>query len=1731
MARKTVDAKFANRDMARSIERRFLSSNSDSKEICYEYDASSEELSYPTAMTGGQSPSSQATPEAKPTTIEIKTLAQPAITVEAISDVPVVAGDIIRSLVAQKLRKELQNISLDRSIKELTGGKSTLQNELLGDLGNEFGNLPDSAEDLSLAALGQALESSFSGRLGKQSTTIIGKMLAAKMPPGFTQSAIREHLEQTWGLGPSRQTAVLLHSVTSEPSSRLPSTKSAREFFDSVASKYAGFCGITLGIKSANLTSQQNSAVIVDSSQLDALRKEQHHKDFQQFKLMAKTLKIDLDNDTKLSELEAVQNDSQRNLDLWISEFAEEFQSGIRPCFNVKKARRYASPWNLVRQDILSLYYDVVQGQADLGGIELDKRFLRIANRADRCARTLLLHLTESLNVQDPRGNFTAIGQKLLGIVDSVLEQPPVYKFMSSSKAPKTSLSATGKILYNEVPRMTQGRQVQYLELLRRGRLEPVFGHRIPYVHLERFEASKRRLDPHLTEILLGCLSAGIKSGLSFAGKNVLLTGAGPGSIGAQVLQGLLMGGARVIVTTSRPPDLNAHFYQDLYSENGARGSELLLLPFNQGSKQDCQALIDYIYSETGLGRNLDAVIPFAAISEVGSEIDNLEARSELAHRMMLTNVLRILGQIVRNKHQRHINTRPTQVLIPLSPNHGTFGGDGLYGESKLGLESLLSRFHSESWSDYLVVCGASIGWTRGTGLMSGNDIMAETIESHNVLTFSQEEMAFNLLALMTTPIVQMCESEPICADLDGGLHLLANLKEILSDARTRLNNAADIRKALSEEDQREQSLLYPSRPDSLSATELPRIRPRSSFKVGFPSIPDFDQTLGPLRYMQGMVDASSTIVVVGFSELGPWGSARTRWEMESEGKFSQAGYIEMAWMMNLIKHFDGDVNGKHYVGWVDVKTGEHIHDSEIPERYHQYIHEHAGVRLVEPALFDGYNPEKKEFLHEVVIDEDLPEFDATQATADAFKLRHGDKVAIRRLGTSDEYKVQVKRGAHMLIPKAIPFDGLVAGQLPTGWNPAKYGIPEDIVTQVDPVTLYALCCASEALYSAGIIDSLEIFKYIHISELGNFIGSMMGGTTKTRNMYRDQYLDRPVQGDVLQETFLSSTAAWINMLLLGSAGPIKTPTGACATGVESLDSGCESILCGKTKMCLVGGTDDFQEEESYAFATMKATANARHEIAKGRNPNEMSRPTAESRAGFVESQGCGVQLITTAELALEMGLPIYAIIASSTMAADKISRSVPAPGQGVLSFARENSEAVASPLLDINYRRRQLEMSVANIRRWSDMMKGNSASQLARTPSATDLEISDQCDENLDTVLSSIESATKSRIQEARRLWGNDFRKQSPNISPLRASLAVWGLNINDIGIASLHATSTKANDKNEPEIINKQMNHLGREAGNPIIAICQKSLTGHPKAPAAAFMLNGCLQALDSGKVPGNRNADTVDEELRKFEHLVFPNKSIHVGEIKAFSLTSFGFGQKGGQVIGVAPKYFLASLSREQYQKYAAKVSNRRKLADRAYSIAIMTNSVFKAKGAPPYHSSDESRILLDPYARVSKDISGNLHFNRANMHPNYSSNEDDEKEPRNTPMRKDSSLVEASRITQAWIEHISSQYENSSVNVGIDVEEVNSFSSNNKIFLDRNFTEAEQDLANRSANPQSTFAGKWSAKEAVFKSFGIPSKGAGAPMKDIEILSDSNGIPKAKVSVRFHKLVRYFKNGLC
>ncbi|KAF7555116.1 hypothetical protein G7046_g6638 [Stylonectria norvegica] len=1765
MAKRTLASKYEAYDAAKSVQRQILCYNKDPKEIYYDVDPIEEE---PEPVAGTSSDSTgAAAPAAAAALVAAAAPAPGAGPAAQVPDEPVQAVEIVRALIAQKLKKPLLEIPLSKAIKDLVGGKSTLQNEILGDLGKEFGSTPEKPEDTPLDELGASMQQTFDGQLGKQSQSLIARMISSKMPGGFNITAARKYLETRWGLASGRQDGALLLAITMEPAARLGSEADAKAFLDTVSQKYATNAGISLStVAAAGPAGGAAGGMMMDPAAIDALTKDQRALFKQQLELLARYLKIDLaEGDKAFINAQKSEKILQAQLDLWNTEHGDFYASGIEPAFSPLKARTYDSSWNWARQDALSMYFDIIFGRLQVVDREIVSQCIRLMNRSNPKLIEFMQYHMDNCPVERGETYKLAkqLGDQLIENCMDTLNVAPHYKDVAVPTGPRTTIDARGNLNYEEVARPSCRKLEHYVQQMAEGGKISEYGNRtkvqndlsriyklikqqhkmsktsqleikslygdvlrslamnenqiipkdnpkgkkpglkgvshskgkvetIPFLHLKKKTLHGWDYSKKLTAVYLDCLENGAQSGVSFEGKHVLMTGAGAGSIGAEVLQGLVSGGAKVIVTTSRFSREVTEYYQAMYTRYGSKGSQIVVVPFNQGSKQDVEALVEYVYDpKNGLGWDLDFIVPFAAIPEGGRQIDNIDSKSELAHRIMLTNLIRLLGCVKTQKTERGFETRPAQVVLPLSPNHGTFGNDGLYSESKLALETLFNRWYSEDWANYLTICGAVIGWTRGTGLMSGNNIVAEGVEAFGVRTFSQQEMAFNLLGLMSPVIVDLCQSEPVFADLNGGLQFIPNLNETMTKLRKDIMETSEIRRAVTKESSIENTIVNGAASEVLYKKKT--IDPRANIKVDFPNRPDWEKEIAPLNdSLKGMVDLERVVVVTGFAEVGPWGNSRTRWEMEAHGEFSLEGCIEMAWVMGLIKNHNGPLKGKPYAGWVDAKTGDPVDDKDVKGKYEKYILEHSGIRLIEPELFNGYDPKKKQLLHEVVIEEDLEPFETSKETAEEFKREHGEKVEVFEIPESGEYIVRLKKGAALLIPKALRFDRLVAGQIPTGWDPKRYGIPEDIVSQVDPVTLFLLVSTAEALLSCGITDPYEFYKYVHVSEVGNCVGSGMGGAAALRDMHRTRFLDQPVQNDILQESFINTMAAWVNMLLMSSSGPIKTPVGACATAVESVDIGYETIMEGKARVCFVGGFDDFGEEGSYEFANMKATSNTVDEFAHGRTPKEMSRPTTTTRNGFMESQGSGVQIIMTAKLALDMGVPIHGIIALTTTASDKIGRSVPAPGKGVLTTARENPGKFPSPLLDIKYRRRQIERRKKQIKQWHESELEFLQDEVeAMKSQGSDF---DEGEYAQDRILQIAKEAARQE-KELLRSMGNNFWKGDTSIAPLRGALATWGLTIDDIDIASFHGTSTVANDKNESSVICQQLKHLGRTKGNAVLGVFQKYLTGHPKGAAGAWMMNGCLQILNTGLVPGNRNADNVDLEMEQYDLIVYPSRSIQTDGIKAFSVTSFGFGQKGAQAIGIHPKYLFATLDKATYDAYCTKVDARQKKSYRYFHNGLINNTLFVAKSHAPYSDEQLSKVLLNPDARVSEDKkSSELKFSADFMKESH----------------KTISKTKANE-TQKVMEALVSKVANQSSKVGVDVEDISAVNIENDTFIERNFTSEEIAYCKQAPSPQSSFAGRWTAKEAVFKSLGVESKGAGAAMRDIEIQKDATGAP--------------------
>lgn len=140
MAGKTLNRKFLSQDRSRVVKRQLLSDSADTKAVYYEYDendAIEEETSEPNST---QSTNQRKPDESKPTQVTVSPPAEPASlqssapsahttsekTSNPIEDVPLSATDVVLALVAQKFKQPTDELPVDKSIRDLSGGESSI---------------------------------------------------------------------------------------------------------------------------------------------------------------------------------------------------------------------------------------------------------------------------------------------------------------------------------------------------------------------------------------------------------------------------------------------------------------------------------------------------------------------------------------------------------------------------------------------------------------------------------------------------------------------------------------------------------------------------------------------------------------------------------------------------------------------------------------------------------------------------------------------------------------------------------------------------------------------------------------------------------------------------------------------------------------------------------------------------------------------------------------------------------------------------------------------------------------------------------------------------------------------------------------------------------------------------------------------------------------------------------------------------------------------------------------------------------------------------------------------------------------------------------------------------------------------------------------------------------------------------------------------------------------------
>ncbi|MFY9262119.1 MAG: fatty acid synthase subunit beta domain-containing protein [Arcanobacterium sp.] len=733
-----------------------------------------------------------------------------------------------------------------------------------------------------------------------------------------------------------------------------------------------------------------------------------------------------------------------------------------------------------------------------------------------------------------------------------------------------------------------------------------------------------------------------------YSGKIAVVTGMTPNSIGGGVVARLLAGGATVIATASRVDQKRLLAGRSIYRNNARGDAALWLVPANLSSYRDIDALVAWIENpvrETVGGETkekkpamiVDLLFPFAAPRVFGT-MDNAGPDTEMQARLMLWGVERLLTGLAAIGSDTVVGHRMHAVL-PGSPNRGLFGGDGAYGEVKAAFDAILNKWQVEPWAARTTLAQARIGWVRGTGLMGGNDPLVEAVEKAGVRTWSTDEMADQLMALATDEARAKALQAPIDADLTGGL--------------SKIDFAALAAQATVEEP-------APAEDTSNKIMALPRPQ-------------QIKLASGAEEFANGTVRPEDTVVIVGVAEAGPWGSSRTRLDAElgiqadGEVDLTPAGVLELAWMTGLLTWHDAPK-----AGWYDAEDN-FVPESEIYERYRDEVVARSGVRRVVDAgpLVDGGTVD----MVTVFLDRPVTFTVATEEEAKAYVEADPQFTEITPPVDGGEWSVTRKKGATTLVPRKTTLSRFVTGQLPTDFDPSRWGIPASMIESVDKMAVWNLVTTVDAFVSAGF-EPAELLQAIHPSDIANTQGTGFGGMSSMRKLFVERFLNEDIPQDILQETLPNVIAAHTMQSYVGGYGAMVQPVAACASAAVSLEEGVDKIATGKAKFVVTGANDDISVESLEGFGNMNATADSQSMADQGIHDRFFSRAGDLRRGGFIEGQGGGTVLIARGDLALEMGLPVYAVVGFVQSFADGAHTSIPAPGLGALAAGRGGKDS-----------------------------------------------------------------------------------------------------------------------------------------------------------------------------------------------------------------------------------------------------------------------------------------------------------------------------------------------------------------------------------------------------------------------------------------------------------------------
>ena len=272
--------------------------------------------------------------------------------------------------------------------------------------------------------------------------------------------------------------------------------------------------------------------------------------------------------------------------------------------------------------------------------------------------------------------------------------------------------------------------------------------------------------------------------------------------------------------------------------------------------------------------------------------------------------------------------------------------------------------------------------------------------------------------------------------------------------------------------------------------------------------------------------------------------------------------------------------------------------------------------------------------------------------------------------GTSVTHvNVQIVGQQDFLLPTQREFDVKSAGQLPTGFEPAKL-YPSRNHPRGLQMTVYA---ASDALGSLGL-DWEDVARRVAVDQVSVYAGSAMGqlDAAGAGGMIKSRYNGQRVTSKYCPLSFAEMPADFINAYVLGSLGSTGASLGACASFLYNLRHGIDDIRSGRARVAFIGAAEaPITPEIMEGYSAMGALATEKDlrlldGLDEGQEPDfrRACRPFAQN-CGFTIAESAQMLVLFDDELAMELGASLFGAATDVFVNAHGHKKSISGPGVG----------------------------------------------------------------------------------------------------------------------------------------------------------------------------------------------------------------------------------------------------------------------------------------------------------------------------------------------------------------------------------------------------------------------------------------------------------------------------------